>query len=597
MHIDEVIREIGNPGMADASARRVPVNGPALMQSIQEEIARRDRKSRPGDALMPLDETVLPRWRPSQARLPTKREYKLSELLSFSDSDFVEQCYRIALRREPDLAGLEFHANRLRSGIASKVLVLGDIRFSAEGMRNGVHIDGLLLPYKLHRWMRIPVVGRGLRWLHAFARLDALGWRLQVQDSAQAKEAQHTGFVVNQLSASLELKLDAIVGAIRANEADSRRAIGNLEQQLEPVQAEVAELSSALADTSALIAGLQALLARQAQQIDHLVAASGAQGAAIAESGSQLASLQEAAASAGVQLAAVGQAVAGIGPRVEALQVFADAADPRLGGLEASLETLHPQVLSVRGALDDLQLRTGLLEAAAVQPDPNALDGLYADFENEFRGTREIVKLRVAEYLPMITQADAGTEAAPVIDLGCGRGEWLELLREQGLVGRGIDINTVFAQGCRDLGLDVELGDVFDCLARAPDASAGAITSMHLVEHLSHEGVIALIDAAFRVLRPGGVLIFETPNPENFQVGACWFYLDPSHRNPIPAAALRWTVQARGFSDVRVQRLTQHRDFQGPPRVEADLPGAHTINALSDMFMAPLDYAIIAVKP
>ena len=138
--------------------------------------------------------------------------------------------------------------------------------------------------------------------------------------------------------------------------------------------------------------------------------------------------------------------------------------------------------------------------------------------------------------------------------------------------------------------------DALAYLRRLPDASLGAITSMHLVEHLPLEVLVELIDECLRALRPGGVLILETPNPENLLVGSHYFYLDPTHRNPLPPALLEWLVQARGFDSARVERLHAHRGAAQIQPVPADSPGAAQINVFVELLKAAPDYAVVAHK-
>ena len=115
-----------------------------------------------------------------------------------------------------------------------------------------------------------------------------------------------------------------------------------------------------------------------------------------------------------------------------------------------------------------------------------------------------------------------------MLDAGCGRGEWLELLKEQGITtGRGIDNNRVMVKQCEGYGLDVIEGDVIESLRDFPSASLGAVTAFHLIEHLPLNVLVKFLDETARVLKSGGIAIFETPNPENILVGAFTFYLDP----------------------------------------------------------------------
>jgi SAM-dependent methyltransferase len=185
--------------------------------------------------------------------------------------------------------------------------------------------------------------------------------------------------------------------------------------------------------------------------------------------------------------------------------------------------------------------------------------------------------------------ANAGTAERPIIDVGAGRGEWLELLREAGLVGRGIDLNVAMVQSCIALGLDCMLGDAVAMLAQLPENSLGAVTGFHIIEHLPFATMVALFDAALRVLAPGGVVLFETPNPANLQVGSRSFYLDPTHRNPLPSEMVSMIAQARGFKDVRI--LPLHPTGGSFEAQDAKL-GAQ----LDALLHGPMDYALIAYK-
>jgi SAM-dependent methyltransferase len=219
-------------------------------------------------------------------------------------------------------------------------------------------------------------------------------------------------------------------------------------------------------------------------------------------------------------------------------------------------------------------------------------DALYVAFEDLFRGTREEIKSRQSSYLPLLREIDAGNSRMSVVDLGCGRGEWLELLRDNDMKAHGVDGNYVMIQHCRSAGLDAVQGDALDHLRGLPDASQGAVTSFHMVEHLPFEVTLAVIDEALRVLKPGGVLILETPNPQNILVGACNFYFDPTHLKPLPSPMLRFFVEARGFCDAQIWDLHPY-----PKSVALADEGMGIANRLNQMLYGPQDYAIVARRP
>ena len=162
----------------------------------------------------------------------------------------------------------------------------------------------------------------------------------------------------------------------------------------------------------------------------------------------------------------------------------------------------------------------------------------YVSFEEKFRGTREEVKERQRIYLVYLEKLPADVKSMPVLDLGCGRGEWLELLQENNYTATGVDVNKTMIQKCNEAGLNAVADDAITYLQHLGDQSVGIITGFHLIEHLSFKNRMKLFDEAFRVLAPGEMVIFETPNPENLTVGACEFYSDPTHRRPIPPASL-----------------------------------------------------------
>jgi ubiquinone/menaquinone biosynthesis C-methylase UbiE/predicted transcriptional regulator len=219
-------------------------------------------------------------------------------------------------------------------------------------------------------------------------------------------------------------------------------------------------------------------------------------------------------------------------------------------------------------------------------------DSLYAAFEDAFRGTRAEIKSRHTVYLPLLRDHGIGSESMPLLDLGCGRGEWLELLSENGVEARGIDRNDEMVKRCEALGFAVTQADALPYLTGLPDGSLGAVTSFHMVEHMPFNEVMTLIDESLRVLKPGGLLVLETPNPQNIQVGAHTFYFDPTHLKPLPSAMLRFFVEARGFCDVYVAEMQPYSETVRFPE-----DGNIMAKRLNDYFYGPQDYAVIGRKP
>jgi O-antigen chain-terminating methyltransferase len=179
----------------------------------------------------------------------------------------------------------------------------------------------------------------------------------------------------------------------------------------------------------------------------------------------------------------------------------------------------------------------------------------------------------------------------PALDLGCGRGEWLELLGDEGLHAAGVDSNRVFVHECVGRGLHVTESDMLSFLRDVPSASVGIVTGFHVVEHVPLEPLLAILDETVRVLKPGGVAIFETPNPANLMVGANTFYYDPTHRHPLPSPLLKFLVEARGLS--RAEILPLHPAAEAL-RVADD--GSALVSRFNEYFYGPQDYAVIGFK-
>lgn len=210
----------------------------------------------------------------------------------------------------------------------------------------------------------------------------------------------------------------------------------------------------------------------------------------------------------------------------------------------------------------------------------------YRAFEDKFRGTREMIQSRLMVYLPFIAPLKEIYDTCSAIDLGCGRGEWLELITKSGMAAHGVDLDDGMLAACRERGLSVETADAISFLKSLPDESQVLVTGFHLVEHIPHNDVKKIIQEALRVLKPTGLLILETPNPENITVGTSSFYLDPTHLNPIPSRLLAFISDYYGFYRTKIIRLQE----------PADLRTARSVNLENVLTGVSLDYAIVAQK-
>jgi len=171
----------------------------------------------------------------------------------------------------------------------------------------------------------------------------------------------------------------------------------------------------------------------------------------------------------------------------------------------------------------------------------------YVAFEDQFRGKQEEIRRRVTDYVPIF----AG--ATNVVDVGCGRGELLDLLRDSGVSARGVDVSPAMVAMCRERGFDVELGDALTYVARQPDASLGGLVAIQVVEHFSAAYLSRFLEAAYHAMKPGAPLVLETINPNCWMAFFETYIRDLTHQHPLHPETLRHLVQASGFSHVDVQ--------------------------------------------
>jgi O-antigen chain-terminating methyltransferase len=213
-------------------------------------------------------------------------------------------------------------------------------------------------------------------------------------------------------------------------------------------------------------------------------------------------------------------------------------------------------------------------------------DQFYRAFEEKFRGPRGLIQQRLEVYLPFVQPVCAAYPEALVFDLGCGRGEWLELLQKNSIAAMGVDLDTGMLAACQQINLKVQCQDALESLKQLQDGSASVVSAFHLVEHLPFDRVKDLVAECHRVLKPGGLLIMETPNPENFMVATHNFYLDPTHLRPIPPDLLAFVPEYLGYESVKILRLQETAGVKTHPN----------LSMLDVLTGASPDYAVVAQK-
>ena len=235
--------------------------------------------------------------------------------------------------------------------------------------------------------------------------------------------------------------------------------------------------------------------------------------------------------------------------------------------------------------LETLVTRPPATTAGSSGATPSLPESVYALFEERFRGPSTDVFEKQRFYLPYVRGLPG-----PVFDAGCGRGEFLRLLQDEGIAARGVEASSLSANACRAAGLDVTEGDAISVLAETPPASLGAVVAFQVVEHWPAASAFRFLAEARRAIAPGGVVIVETVNTDSLAAMNA-FYLDPTHVRPVPPEALRFLCDAAGFQDLSVEFLSP---LPAGRRLEERSDNDARLNAI---LFGPQDYAVIGRVP
>ena len=255
------------------------------------------------------------------------------------------------------------------------------------------------------------------------------------------------------------------------------------------------------------------------------------------------------------------------------------------------------KITEIRQSVDTIRRQMSAAPRPASGPVPVATtnapvidDALYVALENHFRGSRDLVAQRQQDYLPHLPSVIS--EATPLVDLGCGRGEWLKVLKAQNIAALGVDSNTVCIAECKEENLDVVEEDLLAFLSQRADASVGTYTLFQVLEHLPFPVLVETLREMRRTLVPGGRVIAEVPNAKNLRVSAGTFWIDPTHQRPLFPELLMFLATEVGFSQadgLYTNNLAPQHDLSGLP------DGAtNALRSVVDAVDGPGDFALIA---
>lgn len=235
-----------------------------------------------------------------------------------------------------------------------------------------------------------------------------------------------------------------------------------------------------------------------------------------------------------------------------------------------ALYTLHDRVTKLekaeglRAEMDALTRRIAELEVRQARADVKR-GGTYLDdavitnfmesVAQRFRGDADVTTRRLSAHLAAVQVAIDAVPGKPALDLGCGHGEWLLLMRDSKVPAYGVDLSPDCVAACRDLKIDVDHGDALQALDDAAPGRVSVVSAFHLIEHLPLDAQIALFTKAYTALAPGGLLLLETPNPENMHSIGNMFWWDPTHQRPVPSSLLKLFAEVAGFSRIETHAI------------------------------------------
>lgn len=444
----------------------------------------------------------------------------VNELLIGNSNEFLINAYRLILNRDPDPVGYNNYMGRLDKTHGNRINVLGSLRYSEEGRRNAVKINGLFPRYLWSRGKeiinKIPIV----RCLFLF-----------------------------------------IVSLIK------------IAKRFEDIYGNIYRINSSLEKIESAFAQTDEKSNTNSQRIETLI--------------------ENSSIGNGILNEKISESEKNIQSKLESeLSELKNDINKEFNLLvEQYSEKVDKNVSDINTKLDSF-----IEQQSPINDDE--ISKVYMDFENKFRGTREEIQERLKLYISIIEKLDIenGHDNTTVLDIGCGRGEWIELLKNNRFRHVGVDSNSDMIKACNRLNLYALQSDALEYLQGLADESIHAVTGFHIVEHVGIEKLIYILKECKRVLKKKGVIIFETPNPENLIVGACNFYIDPTHKNPIPPMQLQFLAEQVGLVNIEIMRLHPYNAIEIQEAKLNEVKVAEEFKQMADFFNHSADYSIIAYK-
>ncbi len=510
--------------------------------------------------------SINPKNRVPVSRHLRTQQVHVYELLAGDDTDFVNKVYHYLLQREVDDSGRYNYLSRLKHK-ESRHLIIHELQHSAEGQAQRVQVVGLgLIRYVLKIYGRLQTLNVG--------KLSVLPKLLNktIKRSLYIYENKYLLKTSEFLLADFNReRINDLITSTQDITSTQNKLEHRLDQRFVENESTVQKLNDTVISYQTVLLNYHHELETLKQQIHQ-----------------QTLEHQQLHQNIAEHTTNIAEHITQQLGRTDRLQTEIIEQHQRIS--LARQDALYQQY-HLRHLLADIKGEIHVLTSSdAARHLDEYMDAYYLAFEDANRGTLAEIRQKLAIYIPYVIEFKQQSSTLPVLDLGCGRGEWLALLRDNAIAAYGVDMNGVMVTLGQESGLDVRHADGLTHLQQLPDASLSAITSFHVIEHLPFATLFNMLMEINRVLIPGGLLIFETPNPENVLVGSHTFYHDFTHRNPITPTALTFLLTYHNFQAIQTLRLHPYPEA-------AKVPGDDPLTArVNGHLCGPQDFALIARK-
>ena len=519
---------------------------------------------------------------------------KVTNLLKYDDEDFVRNVYWSILGRDADAEGFCNCLYKLRLQELSKIQMIALLAYSAEGKNRCVKLVGFRNRYFLDCIMQkiiaIPIIGRIVRYIFKHIKSNKTIYQMMLWNLNDQRKIENK---IKELEIEYDEKEQFFRGEVNQKEAVFKEEINQKEAVFkETINQIQLDIKQELIQLQAIMEEENSnniLVKQQIDELFHTISTT---------INHRLEQLESNVCNNNISVEQLNCNVNNnnilIKKHDEFINDYAQEDGKMLQKVFVDLANINSTLsrsIQKENIKSDCQTSDAKKYNDKSNDDYSVID--YFDFENHFRGSRKHIKKVQEIYLPYFENKHN------VLDLGCGRGEFVELLASRGVRVRGVDLYDPYVQYCKMRNLPVEQGDAIKYLKA--ERSVDGIFLGQVVEHMEIEQIVELCTIAYEKLEKDCYLVMETPNPTTLAIYTESFYRDPSHNRPVHPETLKYIVEKAGFSSVKILYTESSRMPYSIPEISEEKEGRlyefdKAMKRVSDTLYGSQDYAVIAKK-